>query len=223
MENELSKAWWKSPAIEASDDSERRKRLTPDIRNAIVRDVVSTMHAFKSLPNKDFCTQVAKQLVNKYTFMKDVGTNVTGYVSSMHYSVTALAYVQYSLHRALEEVNIVSVYYVCTLFTVWWKTESLVSNPTWHDVILYKSMERVRVEVERGWRGSWAWVTRKVSEVLNALVQNRRKTLLLGFQATVEQSFKVSRGIEYQAFHFSVCKLEKLEGAWGPGYKVWHL
>ena len=68
-------------AIEAPNDSERRKRLTPDIRNAIVRDLVSTMYAFKSQPNKDFCTQAAKQLVQKYTFMKDVGTNVSGYVS----------------------------------------------------------------------------------------------------------------------------------------------
>ena len=68
-------------AIEASNDSERRKRLTPDIRNAIVRDLVSTMYALRSQPNKGFCTQAAKQLVQKYTFMKDVGTNVSGYVS----------------------------------------------------------------------------------------------------------------------------------------------
>ena len=67
-------------AINASDDSERRKRLTPDIRNEIVRDVVSTMYAFMSKPNKDFCTQVAKQLVHKYKFMTDVGSNISGYV-----------------------------------------------------------------------------------------------------------------------------------------------
>jgi hypothetical protein len=68
-------------AINGDGDAEQRKRLGPDIRNAIVRDLVSTMYAHMSQPNKDFCTQVAKQLVQKYTFMRDVGTNVTGYVS----------------------------------------------------------------------------------------------------------------------------------------------
>lgn len=69
-------------AIKASNDSEKRKRLTPDVRNEIVRDIVSTMYAYMSQPNKEFCTQVAKQLVTKYSFMKDVGTNVSGYVSN---------------------------------------------------------------------------------------------------------------------------------------------
>ena len=32
------------------------------------------MYAFRSPLNKDFCTHVAKQLVNKSKFMKDVGT-----------------------------------------------------------------------------------------------------------------------------------------------------
>lgn len=68
-------------AINGEGDAEQRKRLTPDIRNAIVRDLVSTMYAHMSQPNKDFFTQVAKQLVGKYSFMRDVGTNVTGYVS----------------------------------------------------------------------------------------------------------------------------------------------
>lgn len=69
-------------AINGEGDAEQRKRLTPDIRNAIVRDLVSTMYAHMSQPNKDFCTQVAKQLVGKYSFMRDAGTNVIGYVSS---------------------------------------------------------------------------------------------------------------------------------------------
>ena len=68
-------------AIEGEGDAEQRKRLTPDIRNAIVRDLVSTMYAHMSQPNKEFCTRVAKLLIQKYSFMKDVGTNVTGYVS----------------------------------------------------------------------------------------------------------------------------------------------
>ena len=68
-------------AIEADGDADKRKKLTPDIRNAIVRDLVSTMYAHMSQPNKEFCTQVAKQLVEKYSFMRDRGQNVTGYVS----------------------------------------------------------------------------------------------------------------------------------------------
>lgn len=68
-------------AIKASTEAEKRKRLTPDVRNEIVRDVVSTMYAYMSQPNKEFCTQVAEQLMEKYSFMRDVGTNVTGYVS----------------------------------------------------------------------------------------------------------------------------------------------
>ena len=38
-------------AINADEDQDRRKRLTPDIRNAIVRDIVSTMFAHMSRPN----------------------------------------------------------------------------------------------------------------------------------------------------------------------------
>ena len=68
-------------AIKAPSDSEKRKRLTPDLRNEIVRDTVSTMYAYMSQPNKEFCTQVAKQLVAKYSFMRDVGIGVTGHVS----------------------------------------------------------------------------------------------------------------------------------------------
>ena len=65
-------------AIEPPGDGERRNRLTPDIKNAIVRDLDSTMYTLTSQPNKEFCTQAAKQLVQKYPFMKDVGTNVFG-------------------------------------------------------------------------------------------------------------------------------------------------
>ena len=45
-------------AIQAIDDGERRKRLTSDIRNEIVRDIVSSMYAFMTQPNKEFCTHV---------------------------------------------------------------------------------------------------------------------------------------------------------------------
>jgi hypothetical protein len=69
-------------AIKAEGDTERRKRLSPEMRNEIVRDIVSTMYAHTSHPNKDFCTSVAKQLVHKYPFMKDTGTNVSAHVSN---------------------------------------------------------------------------------------------------------------------------------------------
>lgn len=68
-------------AISGKEESEQRKRLTPDVRNAIVRDLVTTMFAYMNKPNKEFCTKVAKKLVLKYSFMKDVGIGVSGYVS----------------------------------------------------------------------------------------------------------------------------------------------
>ena len=67
--------------IDRQNEGEKRRLLTPDIRNAIVRDLVSSMYAYSSQPRKDFCTTVAKKLVVQYPFMKDVGSSVSGYVS----------------------------------------------------------------------------------------------------------------------------------------------
>ena len=53
-------------AMNGEGDAEQQKRLTPDIWNAIVHDLVYTMYAHMSQPNKDFCTQVTKQYVGKY-------------------------------------------------------------------------------------------------------------------------------------------------------------
>ena len=39
------------------------------------------MFSFDPKPQKEFCTQVAKLLVKKFTFMRDVGLKVSGYVS----------------------------------------------------------------------------------------------------------------------------------------------
>lgn len=36
-------------------------------------------------PNKAFCTDVAKQLVRKYPFMKDTGINVSEHVSNINW------------------------------------------------------------------------------------------------------------------------------------------
>lgn len=68
--------------IQKKDDNEKRRILTPEIRNAIVRDLVSSMHAYRSQPNKEFCTVVAKRLVGQYPFMKDAGSAISGFVSS---------------------------------------------------------------------------------------------------------------------------------------------
>jgi len=40
------------------------------------------MYAYMPNPNKAFCTTVAKLLVETYDFLKDIGSNVTGYVSA---------------------------------------------------------------------------------------------------------------------------------------------
>ena len=68
-------------AINASSEAEKRKLLTANVRSAITRDLMTTMYTFMPKPDKKFCTEVAKKLVQKYDFMRDVGTNVTGYVS----------------------------------------------------------------------------------------------------------------------------------------------
>ena len=67
-------------AINAHNEAEKRKQLTPNVRNAIVRDLMTTMYTFMPKPNKEFCTEVAKKLVQKYEFMRDAGANVSGYV-----------------------------------------------------------------------------------------------------------------------------------------------
>ena len=60
---------------------EQKRMLTPSIRNEIVRDLVTQMYAIRQKPDRALCTLVAKSLAKKYPFMKDVGENVSGYVS----------------------------------------------------------------------------------------------------------------------------------------------
>ena len=52
-------------AINAPTEAEKRKMLTANIRNAITRDLMTTMYAFMPNPHKDFCTSLAKKLVQK--------------------------------------------------------------------------------------------------------------------------------------------------------------
>ena len=68
-------------AINAPTEAEKRKLLSTNMQSAITRDLMTTMYTFMPKPNKDFCTEVAKKLVAKYSFMRDAGTNVSGYVS----------------------------------------------------------------------------------------------------------------------------------------------
>jgi len=55
------------------------KKLTPDVRNEIVRDPVTHMYGYVEKPTTSFCKFVAQRLILKYPFMRD--TKGTGYVS----------------------------------------------------------------------------------------------------------------------------------------------
>lgn len=58
--------------------------MTPLVRNEIVRVLATQMFCINPKPHKEFCTLVAKKLVAKYSFMKDTGERVSGYVSGAH-------------------------------------------------------------------------------------------------------------------------------------------
>ena len=55
------------------------EKLTPDVRNEIVRDLVTHMYGYAEKPTTSFCKFVAQRLILKYSFMWD--TKGTGYVS----------------------------------------------------------------------------------------------------------------------------------------------
>ena len=46
------------------------------MRNAITRDLMTTMYTFMLNPDKNFCTSVANKLVQKYSFMRDVNIDI---------------------------------------------------------------------------------------------------------------------------------------------------
>lgn len=52
--------------------------LTPEIRNEIVRDLVTHMYGYMEKPTSDFCKFVAQRLIHHYPFMKD--SKGTGHV-----------------------------------------------------------------------------------------------------------------------------------------------
>ena len=66
--------------INAPSESDSRKLLTPSVRNEIVHDLVSQMYSVWPQPTRSNCTQVAKKLVRSYSFMRDEGEGITGYV-----------------------------------------------------------------------------------------------------------------------------------------------
>lgn len=76
--------------INASTPAEQKKPLTGSLRGEISLDLVTQMHAFKAKPDRAFCTAVAKSLVSKYPFMKDVGENVSGYEVSILFYVSRI-------------------------------------------------------------------------------------------------------------------------------------
>lgn len=67
--------------LQRDTDEERRLELDTSRRNEVVRDLVTQMFAFDPKPNSAFAAVVAKKLVRKYPFMKDIGDKVSGYVS----------------------------------------------------------------------------------------------------------------------------------------------
>ena len=79
-------------AISATTEAEKRRLLTSTVRSAITRDLMTTMYAFMPKSDKNFCTEVAQKLVQKYSFMSDVGPNISGYVSVFRFSLHAYRY-----------------------------------------------------------------------------------------------------------------------------------
>ena len=67
--------------LTAPADEEMCHLLTTSVRNEIVHDLVTQMFAIQTMPDRAFCTTVAKALVKKYPRLNDKGKNVTGYVS----------------------------------------------------------------------------------------------------------------------------------------------
>ena len=68
--------------IQQDSDEERRLKLDLSIRHEISRDLVAQMFSYQAKPCTEFSSLVAKRLVRKYPFMRDVGNKVSGFVSS---------------------------------------------------------------------------------------------------------------------------------------------
>ena len=77
-------------SINATTEEEKKVCLTTAVQNELVGDLVTQMYAHNAKPDRAFCTLVAKSLVKKYPYMKNVGTNVSGYVSQKSFDVKAI-------------------------------------------------------------------------------------------------------------------------------------
>ena len=68
--------------IHKPTEEEKRRAMGPLVRNEIVRVLATQMYCHDTkLPQKEFCTLVVKMLVKKYSFMKDFGEKMSGYVN----------------------------------------------------------------------------------------------------------------------------------------------
>ena len=78
---------WRPSIMKAIEE----KKLTPDVRNEIVRDLVTHMYGCMEKPSSANCKFVAQRLILKYPFMRD--TKGTGFVSDcliMYHDVSVL-------------------------------------------------------------------------------------------------------------------------------------
>ena len=73
--------------IQMSTDEERSRALGPLVHNEVVCVLATQMFCCSPKPSKEFCTEVSKMLVKKYSFMRDKGEKVTGYVSIVYLKV----------------------------------------------------------------------------------------------------------------------------------------
>ena len=67
--------------IELETGHEKKRALTPSVPNEIVPVLANTMFCHTLNPNAEFYSRVAKMLVKKYEFMRDIADNVSGHVS----------------------------------------------------------------------------------------------------------------------------------------------
>lgn len=57
----------------------KESKLTPDVRNEVVRDLVTHMYSYVERPTSAFCKFVAQRLILQFPFMRD--SMGTGFVS----------------------------------------------------------------------------------------------------------------------------------------------
>ena len=66
--------------IEQPTPEEQKRALNSSIRNEIIRALGTHMFSYNP---KAFCTEVARMLVKRYPFMRDIGRKESGYVSAI--------------------------------------------------------------------------------------------------------------------------------------------